>query len=110
MSETEAPFRILPAAAADWPEIAALLAANHLPTADVDAGRAGDFLVARDARGLAGCIGGERRGHINHAGVGAGRGHGIVHGVEYWPIKMGLAALAGGNAADKICAVGDGLF
>ncbi|HPT16362.1 MAG TPA: arsenic resistance N-acetyltransferase ArsN2 [Kiritimatiellia bacterium] len=62
MSETEAPFRILPAAAADWPEIAALLAANHLPTADVDASRAGDFLVARDARGLAGCIGGERRG------------------------------------------------
>ena len=62
MSETEAPFRILPAAAADWPEIAALLAANHLPTADVDASRVGDFLVARDARGLAGCIGGERRG------------------------------------------------
>ena len=31
MSETEAPFRILPAAAADWPEIAALLAANQLP-------------------------------------------------------------------------------
>ena len=50
------------ATAVDWPEIAALLAANRLPTADVDASCAEEFLVVRDARGMAGCIGGERRG------------------------------------------------
>ena len=50
------------AKAADWPEIAALLAANRLPTADIDAGRAGEFLIVRDESGLVSCIGAERRG------------------------------------------------
>ena len=50
------------ATAADWPEIVALLAAHRLPTSDLDASRAGEFLVARDAQGVAGCIGAERRG------------------------------------------------
>jgi len=62
MFEARATEALAVATAADWPEIAALLAENRLPVADVDASRAGEFLVARDARGVAGCIGAERRG------------------------------------------------
>ncbi len=69
------------ATAADWPEIAALLVANRLPTGDIDAGRAGEFLVVRDERGVAGCIGAERRGECvllrSLAVREDSRGHGI---------------------------------
>lgn len=47
---------------ADWPGIVALLSANQLPVSDLDAKRVDEFLVVKDERGLAGCIGSERRG------------------------------------------------
>ena len=53
---------ILVASTNDWPGIVALLSANQLPVSDLDAQRAAEFLVAKDERGLAGCIGCERRG------------------------------------------------
>lgn len=55
-------FRIVSAAAADWTDIVALLSANQLPVSDLDAKRADEFLVVKDERGLAGCIGCERHG------------------------------------------------
>ena len=55
-------FRIVSATAADWTDIVALLSANHLPVSDLDAKRMDEFLVMKDERGLAGCIGSERRG------------------------------------------------
>ena len=60
----DARFDMASATTADWPEIVALLAASRLPTADIDANRVGDFLVAKDERDLAGCIGCERHGRF----------------------------------------------
>ena len=47
---------------ADWPGIVALLSANQLPVSDLDAKRVDEFLLVKDERGLAGCIGSERWG------------------------------------------------
>ena len=56
--------RIRSAADADWLEIVALLSASQLPVSDLDAQRAAEFLVVKDERGLAGCIGCERHGTL----------------------------------------------
>ena len=47
-------------------------------------------------------IGGECRRHEGEAGLGAGGLDRILDGVEYRPIQMRLAALAGRHAADDV--------
>ncbi len=55
-------------------------------------------------------IGREGGRHVDHAGIGAGLAHRVVHGVEHRPVEVLLAALARRDAADQLGAVGDGLF
>jgi hypothetical protein len=50
-------------------------------------------------------IGGKRRGHVNHAGIGAGLDHGFGNRVEHRQAKVGLSALAGGHAAHHVRAI-----
>jgi len=53
---------IAAARAADLPAVRALLAANGLPQGDLTTAHLASFWVARDAPGLAGCVGIERAG------------------------------------------------
>ena len=52
-------------------------------------------------------VGRERRRHEGQAGLGAGRLDGVLHGVEYRPVEVFHAALAGRHATDQVGAVGD---
>src|SRR6056297_606201 len=55
-------------------------------------------------------VGGEGRRDIDHRRVRAGLVPGLVDRVEDRQVKMRLAALAGGHAADHLGAIGDRLF
>ena len=55
--------------------------------------------------GFEDCVRGIRRRHENNRRVGAGFVHGLGDGVEYGPVKMLCAALAGRDAADDLRAV-----
>ena len=72
-------------------------------------GDAGDDFDAGVGR-FTDSVGGERRRHEDHAGVGASVAHGLRHGVEYWAIQMAAATASGGDAADYLRAVGDRLL
>ena len=52
--------------------------------------------------GLENRVGGERRRHVDHADVGAGLGHRVVHRVEHRQVQMRLAAAARRDAADEL--------
>ena len=52
-------------------------------------------------------IGREGGRHEGEAGLGAGRPHRVLDGVEYRPVQMRLAAFARRHAADDLRAVGD---
>ena len=47
-------------------------------------------------------VGGERRRHEDHRGIGAGFLHGLRHGVEHRQVQMLAAALAGHHAAHHL--------
>jgi hypothetical protein len=55
-------------------------------------------------------IGREGRRHVDDAGVGAGCLDRFLHRIEDGKADMGLAAFAGGDAADHLGAVGDRLL
>ena len=55
-------------------------------------------------------IGGEWRRHIDDGGIGAGGLDGFANGIEHRQVEVGGAALTGGDAADHLGAVGDGLL
>ena len=55
--------------------------------------------------GLEDRIGGKRGRHVDHGGISAGGEHGLAHGVEHRQPEVGLASLAGRDAADQLRAV-----
>ena len=55
-------------------------------------------------------VGGERRRHVDDAGVGVRRFHRLQDRVEHRQAEMGLPALARRDAADHFRAVGDRLL
>ena len=61
-------------------------------------------------RGLEDGVLAERGRHVDHRGIGAGLGHRGADGVEHRQSEMGLAALAGGHAADHAGTVLDRLL
>jgi hypothetical protein len=60
--------------------------------------------------GLEDGVGRERRRHVDDRGVGAGGLHRVGDGVEDGHVSELLAALAGGDAADHVGAVGEHLL
>ena len=50
---------------------------------------------------------GKGRRHEDNTGIGAGRGHGFLDGIEHGPVEMTGTALAGSDAADDMGAVVD---
>ena len=72
-----------------------------------DADDEGHFGVDRFEDG----IGGEGGGDVDDRGIGPGGGHAFRHGVEHRQVQLGMhgAALAGGDTADIVRAVGDAL-
>jgi hypothetical protein len=55
-------------------------------------------------------VGGKGRRHVDHGGIGAGHGLGLMDRVEDRQVEMVMPAFAGRHAADHLGAVGDGLF
>ena len=55
-------------------------------------------------------IRGEGWGNVDHARIGAGFRHGLMHRVKDRQAEVFGAALAGRHAADHLGAIGDGLF
>src|ERR1700689_2202214 len=55
-------------------------------------------------------VGGEGRRHVDGAGIGAGGGHRVLHGVEHRQVEMLRAAFTRRDAAHHLGAVGDCLL
>ena len=72
-------------------------------------GNADDDADAR-VRRLQDGVGGKGRRDIDHGGVGPGLAHGIVDRIKDGTVEVPGAALARGDAAHQLGAVGDGLF
>src|SRR5271156_1233116 len=99
------------AVGADQPRTAAgetALDADHVEDRDAlgDADDQRDLGIGR----LEDRIGGEGRRHIDHARVAAGRGAGLMHGVEDRQVEVPGPAFPRCHAADHLGAVGDRLL
>ena len=92
---------IRPAAPADLPHVRRLLAANALPTQDLDSTPI-EFLVAEDGGALIGAVGLELFGDaallrslvVDTAGRGTGVGGALVEAIEARAAAAGIADLA----------------
>ncbi|HXH02946.1 MAG TPA: arsinothricin resistance N-acetyltransferase ArsN1 family A [Candidatus Competibacteraceae bacterium] len=90
-----------PATSADLPAVQALLAAQGLPVADLTAAHLEHFLLLRDAAGITGSVGLERRGEIGllrslalrPALRGQGHGAALLRALEARAGALGLTAL-----------------
>ena len=89
---------------ADQPRVRMVLQERHRLEHVHDRNALGDADDERDARvgGFHDGVGGKRRRHEDHRGVGAGFLHGVGDGVEHRPAFVRRAALAGRDAADDV--------
>jgi amino-acid N-acetyltransferase len=93
--------RVRPALEADWPRIQGLLSAERLPTSDLSAASARDFLVADGASAVVGAVAVERHGDhgllrsliVDPACRQSGVGHALVQAAEAIARRDGLASL-----------------
>lgn len=93
--------RVRPALEADWPRIRAMLSADELPTSDLSAASALDFLVADGASTIVGAVAVERHGDhgllrslvVDPACRQSGVGRALVRAAEAIARRDGLASL-----------------
>lgn len=109
---TDAQICIVPAGASDFDAIVALLRQAGLPARDLSAASLRDFLVARDAGGLAGAVGLETHGDtgllrsliVDRRCRGRGVGRALVEAVEQRaltrPVRLKMLVLLTETAAD----------
>ena len=93
--------RVRPALKADWPRIQGLLSADGLPTSDLTATSARDFLVADGSSAVVGAVAVEHHGEhgllrsvvVDSASRRSGVGRALVVAAEAVACRDGLASL-----------------